>query len=166
MVRPIALAVLLLAAGAAQADWEATNRQVTAAAKDPMVAAALAAATRLDEALVAGDKAKFVGLFADDVRVNSPFNTIADKAEAERRFGTGALTYRSFHRLIDYAGRRRDDEVVLMGEERYTAPPAHPEAGKLLRRRFTDIWRRQDGVWKLSLRQATVFTVDPKPLGR
>ncbi len=154
--RAIVMTALALAVPA-RADWRAANPGVTEAAKDPRVAAALAAATRIDEAAVAGDTEAFISLFAPDARVNNPFNTVATPEMARRLMASGVITPKYLHRSIEYAGPRRDDEVVLMGEETYEPPTGTPQAGKTVRRRFTDVWRLQNGKWKLSLRQATVF---------
>jgi hypothetical protein len=43
-----------------------------------------------------------------------------------------------------------------MGEEIVHPIGNTSNAGKLVRRRFTDIWKNIDGVWKLTIRQATV----------
>ena len=141
----------------AMADWKAANPQVAEAAKNPPVAAVLKAADAIDAAIVAGDKEGFVGAFADDAIVNSPFNNVTTKAMAAARYQSGVLTYKYLHRSIEYAAPRRDDEVVLMGEETYEPPAGNMFAGKTVRRRFTDLWRLQGGQWRLSLRQATVF---------
>jgi hypothetical protein len=160
--------ILRLAAGLAlvafatpvHAEWRAANPAVAEAAKDPRVAGALAAANRIDAAIVGGDKAGFIGAFGQDAVVNSPSNNVSNRAEAERRFQSGALTYRYLHRSIEYAGRRGSDEVVLMGEETYEPPAGAPQAGKTVHRRFTDLWRLENGQWRLSLRQATIIQSD------
>ena len=48
------------------------------------------------------------------------------------------------------------DVVVTMGHET-VVPVSGPEAGKDVHRRYTDIWMKQDGEWKLVARQATVI---------
>ncbi len=149
--------VLAVSSAPAMADWKAANPQVTEAAKNPRVAAVLKAVDAIDAAIVAGDKEGFVGAFADDAIVNSPFNNVTTKAMAAARYQSGVLTYKYLHRSIEYAAQRRDDEVVLMGEETYEPPAGNMFAGKTVRRRFTDLWRLQGGNWRLSLRQATVF---------
>ena len=45
-----------------------------------------------------------------------------------------------------------------MGEETYQFEAGMPQAGKTLRRRFTDLYQKVDGKWALSLRQATVIS--------
>lgn len=144
----------------AVADWTAANQAVTEAAKDPWIAEVLALIDRKDAAMIAGDKAGFIGDFAPDAIVQNPTNSILTRADVEKRYDAGILTYKYFHRRIEYAARRRDDEVVLMGEEIYQPPKPDPHAGKEMRRRFTDIWRRSGKKWQLSLRQATIISVE------
>ena len=139
------------------ADWQAASPQVIDAAKNPSVAAVLKEVDAIDAAIVAGDQNGFIRPFANDAIVNSPFNNVSTKAMAAARYRSGVLTCKYLHRSIEYAAPRRNDEVVLMGEETYEPSPGNMFAGKTVRRRFTDLWRLQDGRWQLSLRQATVF---------
>jgi len=150
------LAAALLASPA-YAQWRAANPQVVEAAKNPRVKAVLDIRNKLNAALVAGDTTAFMSVFAPDTVVNSPFNSVATPAMARERSASGMLTYKYLITSVEYAAPRRDDEVVLMGEETYEPPVGAPNAGKTVRRRFTDLWRLQNGEWKLSIRQATVF---------
>jgi len=55
----------------------------------------------------------------------------------------------------------REDHVVIMGEEVVKPRETAPNAGKTVRRRFTDVWRREsDGKWRLTIRQATITSVE------
>jgi hypothetical protein len=58
-------------------------------------------------------------------------------------------------RNIDFAGLR-GDVVVVMGEEVVRPNKNAPYAGKTEHRRFRDVWKQFDGVWKLWIRQATI----------
>jgi ketosteroid isomerase-like protein len=153
------LVLAVLAAGPAHADWRAANPAVTEAARDPTVAEALAAATEMDVALVAKDVPVFAGRFATDAVVNSPNNNVARAGAGAQALASGVIHYRSITRLIEYAGKRANGEVVLMGEETYVPRPPHPLADKTVRRRFTDIWTPTPQGWRLSVRQATVIEV-------
>ncbi|MFN3287311.1 MAG: nuclear transport factor 2 family protein [Sphingomonadaceae bacterium] len=147
----------LIAAAPAIADWRAANPAVEAAARDPSVAAVLRATQAMDAALVAGDTAGFIGWFAADAVINSPFNSVSDRAEAERRSASGLLRYESLSRSIEHASVRANGEVLLMGEETYRPRPPHPLAGRTVRRRTTEIWTRTPEGWRLSVRQATNY---------
>ena len=54
----------------------------------------------------------------------------------------------------------RGDAVVIMAEESFRPGPKAPNAGKLIRRRSTDVWKQYAGVWKLAIRQATLVSVE------
>jgi ketosteroid isomerase-like protein len=151
--------LLVLVPTAADAAWRTEVEAVRVAAAQPDFAAVLAAMNRLDAATETGDRDGFLALMADDVLVNSPYNTVADKTEAGRRFKTGLIDYSSFDRIVDCVARRRSGEIVAMGEEIIHPRGQALHAGKTVRRRFTDVWRNDGGSWKLALRQATIFDV-------
>ena len=154
-MRKVALvlsAAVLLMSSQASAEWRAANDAVTEAARDPAIAGALAQANRLDEALINDDGAAFSDGLAADLVVNNPQNAISMPGETARLQADGRIRYDSYVRSIEYAGRL-GDFVLLMGEERVVrkgAPPEEVEA-----RRFTDVWRQEDGKWRLAARQAT-----------
>ena len=158
MLRLFAVA-LLIAAAPSHAAWTTTSDAVREAAKQPDIAAVLAAMTRLDTATMTGDSVAFLDSMADDVLVNSPFNNVADKALVTQRMRGGVIDYTSFDRIIDRVAVRKSGEITAMGEEVIRPRGAALHAGKTVRRRFTDIWRNDGGTWKLALRQATIFEV-------
>ena len=160
MFRHCAVALVLLAAAPAHAAWTTTSDAVREAAKQPDIAAVLAAMARLETATMTGDKDGFLALMADDVLVNSPFNNVADKALVTQRMRGGVIDYVSFDRIIDSISLRKSGEVAAMGEEVIRPRGAAQHAGKTVHRRFTDIWRNDGGTWKLVLRQATIFKVE------
>jgi len=160
MLRLLAGTLLLIAPTPALAAWSTTSKTVREAAKQPDIAAVLAAMSRLDTATMTGDRDGFVALFADDALVNSPFNNVANKAEASRRIGGGVIDYVAYDRVVDHIGVRATGEVVAMGSEIIRPRGKALHAGKTVHRRFTDIWRNEGGTWKLTLRQSTIFKVD------
>ena len=154
------LATVLMAVATPASSWTTTSDEVRAAAAEPRVAAVLAAMTVLDAALVTGDMAIFAAVFAPDAVVNSPQNTVNRPAATKQRFAAGLIAYSSYDRAIDYAGVRPNGEVIVMGEERLRPRDGAPNAGKTVRRRFTDVWRDDGGTWKLTIRQATIIAVE------
>lgn len=151
------LGCLLLAAAPSSASWKAANPEVAAAARTPRIAAALAAADRMDRAILTRDAKEFSAVFADDAVVNNPFNRIARKKDAERNLATGLIDYTSLERMIEYAATRGAHDVVLMGEEVLTPVGKAKFAGEKIRRRTTEIWTDSTGEWKLAIRQATIY---------
>ena len=158
MLRALTTALLLVATPT-HAAWTTTSDAVREAAKQPDIAAVLAAMTRLDTATMTGDKETFLGSMTDDVLVNSPFNNVADKALVTQRMRGGVIDYLSFDRVIDRIAVRKSGEIAAMGEEVIRPRGLALHAGKTVHRRFTDIWRNDGGTWKLALRQATIFKV-------
>lgn len=152
-------AVFLIAAAPADVRMEPANGVARAALKHPRVAAALEARTRVHKALVAGDGTAFGAAFTPDGVVNTPFNSVATAAEAARNARAGKRNYRYIHTSIEYAAPRREDEVIFMGEETYEPAAGAMHAGKTVRRRFTDLYRKYNGRWLISLRQATIVSV-------
>ena len=151
------IGALLLMSGPASAKWRAANAQVEAAARTPRIAAALAAADRMDQAILTRNAREFSAVFADDAVVNNPFNRIARKKDAERNLATGLIDYTTLERSIEYAATRGDHDVVLMGEEVLTPIGRAKFAGEKIRRRTTEVWSDASGQWKLAIRQATIY---------
>lgn len=151
--------LLLLLAAPAAAKWRTDNDTVRAAAADPAIAAALAAMDRVDAAILARDEAGFTGALAADVAVNNPGNVVATGAMVAKTYQAGRIDYASYDRLIEHVARQPSGEVVAMGWETVVPRNLAPNAGKTVRRRFTDVWRNDGGTWKLAIRQATIVEV-------
>jgi ketosteroid isomerase-like protein len=144
-----------LLTGSAMAEWKAANEQVATAAKEPMIASVLEAVNAMDAALVKDDHAAFAALLAKDLVVNNPQNVISVSGATGRRNTAGLISYSSYVRSIEYAGVR-GEMVLLMGDERVVPKGDSPMAGKEVRRRFTDLWKMEDGRWVLTVRQSTI----------
>jgi len=134
--------------------------EVAAAAKNPVVAEALAARTKLDEAFAAQDVEAVSALAAKDLLVNTPANRVARREAVLGFFKAGRMNYESAEETIE-AVDARGDLVVIMGEEVVKPRETAAHAGQTVRRRFTDVWRKErDGKWRLTIRQATITSVD------
>jgi hypothetical protein len=48
-----------------------------------------------------------------------------------------------------------------MGEEVVVPRTGAPNAGKRIHRRFTDVFRRENGEWRYDVRHANVISIDP-----
>lgn len=147
-------------ASPASAGWKAANAEVETAAKNPRIAAALAATERMDKAILEHDAKEFSAVFADDAVVNNPFNKIARKADAIKNLDTGLIDYSTLERSIEYAAVRGKHDVILMGEEVLNPVGKAKFAGELIRRRTTELWSDESGAWKLVLRQATIYRTE------
>jgi len=136
--------------------------ELAAAARDPVIAAALAARARLDAAFAAQDVEATAAVSAKDLIVNSPANQVVRLETVLGFFKAGRMNYESSDMTIEGLDAR-GDHVVIMGEEVVTprGTAAKPHAGKTVRRRFTDVWRKEpDGEWRLTIRHATIIAVE------
>jgi len=134
--------------------------EVAAAARNPVVAEALAARGKLDDAFAAQDVDAVAEFFAEDLLVNSPANQVSRRETVLGFFKAGRMNYESAEETFE-AIEARGDQVVMMGAEVIRPRDGAANAGKIVRRRFTDVWRREpDGRWQLTIRQATIIAVE------
>jgi ketosteroid isomerase-like protein len=110
-----------------------------------------------NDAYLRRDVARLDQLFADDLLVDSPLNTINDKRKLLELLGNGVIGHVSTtiqHELI-----RRDGElVIVMGSDAARTSPSEP----IVRRRFTNVWRREGDRWRLWVRHANVIATDSR----
>jgi ketosteroid isomerase-like protein len=122
--------------------------------------AVLETQARFEAAAMRGDwTAVEQTFFAPDLLVHAPVNRVVNRDNVMARMRNGQIAYESGGHRIEFIGVR-GDTVVVMGEEIVRPVGNAPNPGKLVRRRFTDIWKQYDGLWKLAIRQATVTSVE------
>ena len=135
------------------------TEEVAEAAKDSAIRAVLAARGAAVAAALTHDADAWAAGLAADVVVNAPGNAVARRESVIRLFEAGMISYDSVDAVIEFA-EARGNLVVLMGEEVVTPKDATRHAGQTVHRRFTDVWRKDDdGVWRLTIRQATNISV-------
>jgi len=91
---------------------------------------------------------------------NTPSNRVVHGEELLALFETGGLKYESVEQRIEYAGSHGPDLVVLMGEEIVVPGEGMADAGRRVRRRFTDVFRKENGEWRHDLRHSHVVAVE------
>lgn len=106
------------------------------------------------EAVLHADYARLDQLWAKDFTVNSPFNEVSTGTRGRVR--TGAIAYSSFIREIE-AVLLRGDTVIVMGHETVVPKAPSPDSGRTLHRRYTNIWMKRDGAWRMAARHANVI---------
>jgi ketosteroid isomerase-like protein len=106
------------------------------------------------EAILKGDKGALDQLLPDDHTVNHPTNRIVqEKAELLKLIDAGIVRYTRFERRPE-AFLFYKNVVVVMGDETVVPAAGAPNAGKVLRRRYTNVWMLQAGKWLLAFRHA------------
>ena len=111
-------------------------------------------------AVLTADLLTLETLWADDFTVNGPNNQILKgKKNALELVKSGIIDYSSFEREHE-AVLLYGDTAIMMGLETVKPKGNSPFAGQTLRRRFTNIWMKQNGRWLLIARQATIISKD------
>jgi hypothetical protein len=90
-------------------------------------------------------------LMSDRGLVNSPIHVVHDQARVLALLGAGVIAHESLEGEIE-AMRRYGDVVVVMGNE-----TVRDAAGPTRRRRFTNVWSKEQGHWRLIARHAHVI---------
>ena len=101
-------------------------------------------------------------LWSDQFVVNAPNNRVAigKRAVLDAFVRSGIINFSSFERQIEFV-RVAGDFAFIMGLETLVplsdAPSAGLRAGQPTQRRFTNIWKREAGTWRLYARHANVI---------
>lgn len=122
----------------------------------PEIAGLLAAVRAADLALVTDDHAAALAGAGPELQVNSPADRVFGRDIFAYALANRMITYMRYERRIEHLSRRLTGEYLLMGAEKVTPKPDNQtyRAGAA-HRRFTEIWRQDEGRWVLSVRQAT-----------
>ena len=104
--------------------------------------------------LLKGDVKQMEAAWGPEFTVNNPFNDVVNGHEGPIR--TGKLTYSAFTRVVEKI-IFHDEIAVVMGRETVVPSGRSADAGEELKRRFTNVWVRSDGEWKMLARHANVI---------
>lgn len=88
-------------------------------------------------------------LWADGYVVNSPLQQVLEKPRVLALLQAGRIRHTSYEYEIEHISRH-GDVVVVMGNDRVTDPPD----GALSRRRYTNVWQLEGGLWRSIARHA------------
>lgn len=91
---------------------------------------------------------------------NTPGSSVVNGEQMQAAFASGNVRYASVEMMLDYAGSHGPDVVVLMGEEIVVPGAGTRNAGERIRRRFTDIFRKEDGEWRHDVRHSSVVPAE------
>jgi ketosteroid isomerase-like protein len=111
------------------------------------------------EAILKGDTTMLYRLMSSQIVVHNPENTIVNFKQFMQRIKSGKINYGTFERQIEkitFIG----DAAIVMGKELLIPKGATQNANKTVTRRFTNFWMKENDVWKLSARQATIISIN------
>jgi len=119
---------------------------------DPVVAAVIALEKENCRAFVACDIERLDQLWSDSLLVNSPINRVHEKQRVLQLLEKGVIAHVLLENRIEVA-RREGDTVTVMGSEVVRDTPESP----LLRRRYTNVWRKEGDSWRIFIRHANII---------
>ena len=95
-------------------------------------------------------------LWTDSYVVNSPLQQVVEKPRVLALLQSGRIRHSAYEYEIEHLSRH-GDVVVVMGHERVQDPPD----GVVSRRRYTNVWRLENGTWRSIARHAHVVSREP-----
>jgi len=97
------------------------------------------------------------GIWSPRFMVNAPNNMVApERSVVLGMFKQGLANYSAFDRNIERI-LMEDDLAIVMGAEVVKPIGNAPLAGQTVNRRFTSIWKKEGGAWRLLARHANVI---------
>jgi ketosteroid isomerase-like protein len=94
--------------------------------------------------------------YPDDMAVTNPFNQFIDKRKVLERVKSDIIKYTSYQKKADHFHIEGSNMVIVIGSEIVvpTADAARTDAGKTIKRRFTEVWMKRGKEWKKVVRHA------------
>lgn len=103
------------------------------------------------------DTAALRRVWSEQLIVNSPSNQVSsDRSVVLNLVGQGLIHYAVFDRRIERL-RIDGDVAFVMGAETIQPTGNAPQAGQTVQRRFTHVWKKDAGVWRLVARHANII---------
>jgi hypothetical protein len=111
------------------------------------------------EAFLKKDTAMLFRLVSPDFVVNAPTNRPTTLAELKQLMRLGYVDLDSFERYIEKI-TFINNIAVVMGYDVVYPSGKMPDAGKKVKRRYTNIWMKSNSTWQLVARQATIISIN------
>lgn len=103
------------------------------------------------------DTLALMAVWSEHFMVNAPANRVAPKRSVVfDLLQRGMIHYSSFEPAIEHI-RVDGDIAIVMGAETVRPAGKAPLAGQTVKRRFTHVWRKEAGGWRLIARHANVI---------
>jgi len=101
----------------------------------------------------------FDKIWSPNMVVNTPANIVGTVEGTKHQLRSGNLNYISFERNIEKI-TFNDNVAIVMGGEIIKPQGQQVNAGKIVSRRFTNIWLYKNNSWSIIARQATIIKVE------
>ena len=112
------------------------------------------------ESVLKGDSLQlFDKIWSSKMIVNTPANIVGTVEGTKAQLRSGNLNYLSFERNIEKISFN-DNVAIVMGGEVIKPQGKQMNAGKIVTRRFTNVWQYSNSSWSIIARQATIIKVE------
>src|SRR5690606_1054610 len=111
------------------------------------------------EAFQQKDTATLFKLFSPNFVVNAPTNKITTLQELIQLMRQGAVDMENFERITEKV-TFNNNIAIAMGNETLHPTGKMPNAGKTVKRRYTNFWMKNKDAWQLVARQSTIISVE------
>jgi hypothetical protein len=98
-------------------------------------------------------------LFAPNFVVNAPTNKVTTLQDLKLLIRKGEVDMEVFDRVTEMV-KFNNNIAIAMGNETLHPTGKMPNAGKTVKRRYTNIWMKNKNNWQLVARQATIISVE------
>ena len=113
---------------------------------------------KMKTAVLNGDTATFFEFGAPELVVNNPTNHVVTHEMVKKFTRTGQIAYSSYEIVIEKIVIV-ENVAISMGQEVVVPKDNSNHLGKTVTRRFTNVWMKRKGVWKMIARQSTEVAV-------
>ena len=113
---------------------------------------------KMKTAVLQHDTAAFFELFAPEALVNNPLNMVATLPTLKQLMRAFSISYSSYD-VVTEKIVIVENIAMSMGQEVVVPKDNANHLGKTVTRRYTNIWMKRRGAWKMIGRQATEVVV-------
>ena len=111
------------------------------------------------EAFLKKDTSALYRLLSPDFIVHAPTNKITTLQQLKVLIRNGEVDMESFDRVTEKI-TFIENIAVAMGNETLKPTGKMPNAGKTVKRRYSNIWMIRNGEWQLVARQSTIISIE------
>ena len=111
------------------------------------------------EAFLKKDTSALYNLFSPDFVVQAPTNRITTLQQLKALIRSGEVDMEAFERVTEKI-TFIENIAIAMGNETLKPTGKMPNAGKTVKRRYTNIWMKNKNTWQLVARQSTIVSIE------
>lgn len=113
----------------------------------------------IKEAFVKKDTSILFKLFSPDFVVHAPNHKIITFKQLRPMLQNGSVDRDVFEKVTEMV-TLNNNIAIAMGHELLRPTGNAPDAGKIVKRRYTNIWMKTNENWQLVARQSTIISVE------